>query len=58
MGGRVDWFTSDPDVATVDGDGDIACLAAGTATLSARDEETGITSTATGGDGEVTCVEL
>jgi uncharacterized protein YjdB len=58
MGGRVDWFTSDPDVATVDGDGDVACLAAGTATLSARDEETGITSTATGGDGEVTCVEL
>lgn len=56
MGGRVDWFTSDPSVATIDGDGDVACLADGTATLSARDRETGITSTATGGDGEVTCL--
>ena len=45
MGGRVDWFTSDPAVALVDGDGDVTCLAPGTATLSARDEKSGITST-------------
>jgi hypothetical protein len=35
-GGRADWFTSDPGVASVDGDAGVACLAAGTATLSAR----------------------
>lgn len=56
MGGRVDWFSSDAEVATVDGDGDVECLAAGTATLSARDEKSGITSTATGGDGVLTCL--
>lgn len=56
MGGRVDWFTSDATVATVDRDGDVECVAEGTATLWARDRETGITSTATGGDGEATCL--
>ena len=56
MGGRVDWFTSDPGVALVDRDGDVTCLAPGTATLSARDEKSGITSTATGGDCALTCL--
>jgi uncharacterized protein YjdB len=56
MGGRVDWFTSDSSVALVDGDGDVVCIAPGTATLSARDEETGMTSTATGGDCALTCL--
>ena len=56
MGGRVDWFTSDPEVALVDGDGDVVCLAPGTATLSARDEKSGLTSTATGGDCALTCL--
>jgi len=56
MGGRADWFTSDPDVAVVDSDGDVECLAAGTATLWARDRETGLTSTATGGDCALTCL--
>jgi hypothetical protein len=56
MGGRVDWFTSDPAVALVDSDGDVICLAPGAATLSARDEKSGLTSTATGGDCALTCL--
>jgi hypothetical protein len=56
MGGRVDWFSSDTGVASVDGDGDVVCLAPGTATLWARDEETGLTSSATGGDCALTCL--
>jgi hypothetical protein len=56
MGGRVDWFTSDPAVALVDADGDVLCLAPGTATLSARDEKSGLASTATGGDCALTCL--
>jgi hypothetical protein len=56
MGGRVDWFSSDTGVAPVDRDGDVVCLAPGTATLWARDEETGLTSSATGGDCALTCL--
>lgn len=56
MGGRVDWFSSDTGVASIDGDGDVVCHAPGTATLWARDEETGLTSSATGGDCALTCL--
>lgn len=54
-GRQVAWTSSDPAVASVDDDGDVLCESVGSATLSARDPKTGRTSTATGGDGEVTC---
>lgn len=56
LGRRVDWFSSDATVALPEADGDVHCLAHGTATLSARDQKSGLTSTATGGDGEVRCL--
>lgn len=55
LGRRVDWFTSDASVAVAEANGDLHCLGPGTATLSARDRESGVTSTATGGDAQVTC---
>ena len=56
MGRRVDWFSSDTTVAVPEADGDVRCLTPGTATLSARDMKSGLTSTATGGDGVVSCL--
>lgn len=52
---QVEWTSSDPAVASVDGDGDVRCESAGSATLSARDPKTGVTSTGTGGDALLTC---
>jgi hypothetical protein len=55
LGRRVDWFTSDASVALPEANGDVHCLSPGTATLSARDRKSGLTSTETGGDGVVSC---
>ena len=54
-GRRVAWSSSAPAVATVDADGDVLCLAPGNATLVAADPTSTVTSTATGGDGVVSC---
>ena len=56
MGRRVDWFSSDAAIAVPEADGDVHCLAPGAATFSARDQKSGLTSTATGGDGVVHCL--
>jgi hypothetical protein len=56
IGRRVDWFSSDPQVAVAEADGDVHCLAPGTATVSVRDPESGLSSSATGGDCELRCL--
>jgi hypothetical protein len=53
--GRVDWFSSDSAVASVDDEGDVRCESAGTATVSARVTRSGILSSASDADGEITC---
>jgi hypothetical protein len=50
-GGRVVWTSSDPAIASVNADGDVLCVGAGTATISARDRRSAVTST----DAEITC---
>jgi hypothetical protein len=55
LGRRVDWFSSDITIAVPEADGDVHCLAPGTATLSARDKKSGLTSSQAGGDGEILC---
>jgi len=53
--GRVDWFSSDTAVATVDDEGDVRCESPGTAVISVRDQRSGIFSSASDADGEITC---
>ncbi len=53
---RVDWTSSDPLAATIESDGDVLCLSAGDVTLSAEDPKTGVSSTDSDGDGQLTCV--
>jgi hypothetical protein len=55
LGRRVDWFTSDASVAVAEAIGDILYLAPGTATIFARDRESGLSSTETGGAAVVRC---
>src|SRR5262245_41182767 len=54
-GRRVGWSSSDPAVASVDGSGEVRCEGPGQATLVASDPKSTVTSTKTGGDGQVTC---
>jgi trimeric autotransporter adhesin len=56
-GRRVVWTSSNGGVASVNDDGDVACVAVGTAVISARDPRTGVSSTdPPSGDGVITCV--
>jgi hypothetical protein len=52
---KVDWASSAPDRVSVDKLGRATCLAAGTVFISARDSESGVSSTTTGGDARVLC---
>jgi large repetitive protein len=56
-GRRVVWISNDGAVATVSEDGDVLCVGAGAATISARDARTAISSTEDAADGVITCVE-
>jgi hypothetical protein len=57
-GGRVVWTSSHPAIASVNEDGDVTCLDLGTATISARDPRTAVSSSdpEPPQDGVVTCV--
>lgn len=56
-GGRVVWTSSNDAVASVDGDGDVLCRTPGTAIISALDRRSGVRSTDTDADGQITCTE-
>jgi trimeric autotransporter adhesin len=51
----VRWSSSAPAVAGVDAQGRVTCLAQGLAVISVADVASGVTSTASGGDGGVNC---
>lgn len=55
LGSRLDWFSSNPAAVSVNGSGLVTCLTVGVSTISAMDPATGVTSTDTLGDLDVTC---
>lgn len=55
LGSSVDWFSSNPAAVSVTGSGLVTCLTVGVASISAMDPDTGVSSTATLGDLQVTC---
>jgi hypothetical protein len=54
-GSRLAWSSSSPGVATIDNEGNLHCVADGSATISVRDRPTGITSTQGGDNATVIC---
>ena len=55
LGSALDWFSSNPTAVSVSGSGLVTCHTVGVSTIWAMDPATGVTSTATLGDLDVTC---